>query len=139
MVVSVNIFLKSIKRLWNTGWRLIKTFFLTFLKKWGIIVLQCCITKQINYMYTYIPSLLAVPPTPPPIPPSRSQHNTELSSLRCTGLFLFCFVYINHAPGFYSPFRGTEELQTRELKVQSHLTQHTEKEAVIVLTWIMSA
>ena len=45
----------------------------------------CCTMKSISYVYTYIPSLLDLPPTPtltpiPPIP-SRSLQSTELSSL----------------------------------------------------------
>ena len=45
----------------------------------------CCTTKRISYIYTYIPSLLDLPPTsPPPHHPCRSSQSTELSSLCCT-------------------------------------------------------
>ena len=54
-----------------------------------IVALQSCATKQISYMYTCIPSLLALSPTCPPSHPSRSPLNTELSSLRCAAVLFF--------------------------------------------------
>ena len=52
---------------------------------WSKIALQfcvsfCCIMKWISYMYTYIPTLLHLPPTPLSHP-SRLSQSTELSSL----------------------------------------------------------
>ena len=51
----------------------LKWVFFPLLLNWSIITLQCyvsfcCIMKWINYMYTYIPSLLSFLPTRPPIP-----------------------------------------------------------------------
>ena len=42
---------------------------------------SCCTTTWISLNYTYIPSLLSFPPTPPPIPPSRSTQSTSLRFL----------------------------------------------------------
>ena len=50
-----------------------------------MIALQCCVnfccTSWISCKYTYILSLLSLPPTPLPSHSSRSSWNTELSSL----------------------------------------------------------
>ena len=54
-----------------------------------MVALQCCTTKPISYMYTRIPSLLALSPTCPPSHPSKSPLNTELSSLRCAAVLFF--------------------------------------------------
>ena len=41
-------------------------------KKWSVVALQCvlvcCTTKWIRYVYTYISSLLGLPPSPTPVP-----------------------------------------------------------------------
>ena len=51
-----------------------------------IAVLQCrvnfcCTMKWVIYIYTYILSLLGLPPTQPPMLPSRSSQSMELSFL----------------------------------------------------------
>ena len=46
---------------------------------YNVISFQCTV-KWISYMYTYTPSLLFLPPTPPPSHLSRSSQSTELNS-----------------------------------------------------------
>ena len=48
----------------------------------------CCTVKKINYVYTYIPSLLDLPPIPSPSRPSRPSPSIELSSL--------CYIAASH-------------------------------------------
>ena len=74
----------SSKSCTRTRWRVLFLFDLFFY--WSIIVFQCCISfhctiKWISSMYTYIPSILDLPPTFPPSHLSRSSQSTELSTL----------------------------------------------------------
>ena len=70
-----------------------------FLKNWSIIALQCfvsfcCTMKWISRMYSYIPSLLNLPCTPPTSHPSRSSQSTKLSFL--------CFIAVPTSYLFYT-------------------------------------
>ena len=58
-------------------------YFIYLFLNWSKIALQCCVSfwctvKWISYMYTYIPSLLDLPPTPHPT--HLGCHSTVLSS-----------------------------------------------------------
>ena len=66
----------------NIYWASTNFFF--YFKNWSIIALHCRVsfcymTKWISYVYTYIPSLLSLPPNPSR--PFRSSWSAELSSL----------------------------------------------------------
>ena len=68
-----------------------KLFFNLTFYNWSIIYLQCvhfcCTIMWVSCMYTYIPSLLSLPPTPTLSHPSRSSQRTELRSLCYSHLF----------------------------------------------------
>ena len=73
------------------NYSLMWTIWLFFLN-WSIVALQCCVsfcytTTWISSKYTYMPSLLSLPPTPPSHPP-RSSQSQELSSL--------CYSAVSH-------------------------------------------
>ena len=75
-------------------------FFFLFFFNWKIIGLQCCAgfchtAMQIRYRYTYMPSLLNLPPTLSPIPASKVV--TELPGLHSSFLLA---IYFTHA-GMY--------------------------------------
>ena len=70
-----------IYNIYKTDLKYTLTFF-----NWSIIAVQCCFsfcytTALVSYIYMYIPSLLSLPPTPPPAHPSRSSQSTRVSSL----------------------------------------------------------
>ena len=70
-------------------WRLFVKFYLFF--NWRITALHnfvvfCQISAWIIYRYTYVPSLLNVPPSPSPSHPSRLIQSPCLGSLRYTAI-----------------------------------------------------
>ena len=74
----------------------IQTLYFIFLKliifNWRTIALQHCAgfchtSTWISHRYTYVPSLLNLPPTSQPSHPSRLPQSPELSSLRHTANF----------------------------------------------------
>ena len=76
---------------------------LTFFLYWSIIVLPCyvslCCTKCISYMYTYIPSLVDLPPTPAPQScSSRSSQSTRLGSVCHTSDSHLSFTFLSALP-----------------------------------------
>ena len=78
-------------------------FFNFYFFNWRIIALQCCIsfctTSWISYMYTYINSLLSLPPSPPISTLSViTEHQAESPVLYQLLLSPFSVI-----PGFYTP------------------------------------
>ena len=98
--------------------------FVLFCFCWGKIALQCyvsfcCTAKWMSYTYTYIPSLLGLPPSPSPSHPSRSSQGTELSSLCYTAGShqLSILQMVVHIPHF-DPFQYIPNPQTHLLQIQ---------------------
>ena len=73
---------------------------------WSIVALECCVSfcytmKSNGYIYTYIPSPLALAPTPPASCLSMSSQSSQLSSvLYSRFIFTVCFT---HGSVFVNP------------------------------------
>ena len=68
----------------------------SFLLNWRKIALQCCVgfchmTVQISHNYTYIPSLLSLPPVPHPTPLGHHRVPGWAPALYCNFLPAICF------------------------------------------------
>ena len=142
---SLNLFWRALWLHWDTCIKQFRPASLIFY--WSIITLWCvrfrCAMKWISHMYTYIPFLSDLPPTPPPSHPSGPSHSTKtpcaIERLPTSYLFYtWWYVYVNPnlpiCPPLYFPQKHKYNgilLPLKRNKVEAFVETTMDPESVI--------